>query len=386
MKIVIAPDSFKGVLTAPDAAAAIASGVAKFLDETGNLEGEIILTPIADGGEGTAAALAAANNAEEVMCDSVSPDGTPVRAGYYFSQATLTAYIDQAAAGGLPLVPQSRRNPLRLSSFGTGLLIADALRRGAMNVIIGIGGSATIDGGIGALQALGAKFLDEYGISADIPATAAHLDKVGRIDTETLRLRIAGRRIVTAVDVDSPLTGERGAAAVFGPQKGASPEDVVRLDNSLRRFACMAEMTERPRFALRPGSGAGGGLAYGLAAIAGAELVSGSRLILEQTGLAYKLKDADILITGEGSCDRQTLMHKAPFEAMTLARKTGVPAFVLAGKTADEDALLNSGFSGVININEGYGPGDGDPLAPSVAASRLAAAAYRLMCSLLRKV
>lgn len=381
MKIVIAPDSFKGVLTAAEAAEAIAAGVAKFLDEHAISDYSIVCRPIADGGEGTAEALAAAAGAEAIECDTFTPDGRAITAPLYYSQTDRTAFIDQAAAGGLPLVAPDKRNPMLTSSYGTGLMIKAACRLGAEKIVVGIGGSASVDGGMGALQALGVNFFDEHGISVQFPATGADTARIVSLSQQSLEDTIGNIHIIAAIDVDAPLYGPGGAAKVFGPQKGADAGQVIQLERGLRHYASVIASATGRDVAPMPGSGAGGGLAFGLTALAGASMAGGAQLVAEMAGLSEALRGADMLITGEGSCDRQTLMHKAPFEAMSLARRRGIDAYVVAGKVAHRPALIEAGFADVIDINLPFAASSDNPLHPAVAARRLAHAAYALMQS-----
>ena len=416
IRIVAAPDSFKGVLTAPEAAAAIATGVNAFQRISGR-RAVCVESAMADGGEGTACALASACGAEEVKVPTFTADMRPLSASYFIDRSTSTAFIDLASASGLPLVPPERRDPMRVSTFGTGLLILDAIGRGVRSIIVGAGGSATVDGGIGALQALGCRFYAAGGRIIDSPAGGAMLAEICGVDTSELDRRLSGISLTIAVDVDAPLTGPRGAAQVFGPQKGASPEQVKLLEtglNNLKRYFkysdCnikvfveeTAKNTDFTEEKPEAGFGAAGGFAGGMAGIAGAVLAPGAALVADTTGLAGKLCGASLLIVGEGSADRQTLMNKAPLQAMRIAALMGVPTALLAGRVADRPALLDAGFSEVICINDpvaqlpqsafdspllsslasaaSAASADGvDPLDPSVASRRLASATLALL-------
>ena len=423
IRIVAAPDSFKGVLTAPEAAAAIATGVNAFQRISGR-RAVCVESAMADGGEGTACALASACGAEEVKVPTFTADMRPLSASYFIDRSTSTAFIDLASASGLPLVPPERRDPMRVSTFGTGLLILDAIGRGVRSIIVGAGGSATVDGGIGALQALGCRFYAAGGRIIDSPSGGAMLAEICGVDTSELDRRLSGISLTIAVDVDAPLTGPRGAAQVFGPQKGASPEQVKLLEtglNNLKRYfkhsdcniKVFVEETEKnadfteekPEADFteekpEAGFGAAGGFAGGMAGIAGAVLAPGATLVADTTGLAGKLSGASLLIVGEGSADRQTLMNKAPLQAMRIAARIGVPTALLAGRVADRPALLAAGFSEVICINDPVAQptpsvfdspllsslasaapsADGvDPLDPSVAFRRLASATLALL-------
>lgn len=323
MIVTIAIDSWKGCLDSLDAARAIETGLRRVCPDL-----ETRLSPLADGGEGTTAALCAPE--ERIACTVTGPLGEPVRAEYGIRRETGTAVLEMASAAGLPLVPPDRRNPLYTTTRGVGELIADALDRGCRNFLIGIGGSATNDGGAGMLAALGFGLLDAQG--RPVPDGAAGLEQLCRIDTAGVRPELRDCRFRIACDVENPLCGPRGASAVYGPQKGASPEMVSRLDAALRRFAELAAPAFPGCDPDRPGSGAAGGLGFGFAAFLGAELRPGASIVLEETGLAELLRGSDLCFTGEGRFDFQTSMGKAPAAVARLAREQGVPAVIaLAG-------------------------------------------------------
>lgn len=373
MKIVVAPDSFKGVLTASEAASAIAAGIRDAMPDADAVE-----IPIADGGEGTASALASSCGAEYVEADAVSPLGLPMKSGFYYDSGSATAFIDLAAASGLPLVPRALRDPLRTSTFGTGMLVSAALRGGAKRIVVGVGGSATVDAGIGALQALGARFLDETGDLIPFPACGADVESIRNVDVSEVEKLLSGTEMLLATDVTAPFTGPTGAARVFAPQKGADKEGTERLEKALN---CFKELLKSLGFIdvfFIPGSGAAGGFAGGMASMAGAKICRGAELVINATGLPDALRDADLLITGEGKSDRQTLMDKAPYAAMKAAEEMRVPAVLLSGVIEERETLIGAGFADAVCINDGFPSGE-DALTPSVAGRRLRLAARALM-------
>lgn len=323
MKLVIAPDSFKESLSAPEVAAAIARGWsrARPLDE-------ILLRPMADGGEGTVDAVLAATGGERRECTVRGPLGAPVQAHWGWLEEGA-AVIEMAAASGLHWVAPELRDATRTTSYGTGELIRAALDAGARKIILGLGGSATNDGGMGLLQALGVRFLDERG--EPLGDGGAALAGLHAIDLAGLDPRLAGVEVEVAADVNNPLCGEHGASAVFGPQKGASPEQVRQLDAALARYAEVAARTLGQDHSLFPGVGAAGGLGFAARAFLKARFRPGVELVAEVSGLAEALQGADLAITGEGRLDEQSLHGKTPIGVARLAREAGVPLIALAG-------------------------------------------------------
>ncbi|KSW26553.1 MULTISPECIES: glycerate kinase [unclassified Pseudomonas] len=323
MKLVIAPDSFKESLSAPEVAAAIARGWsrARPLDE-------ILLRPMADGGEGTVDAVLAATGGERRECAVRGPLGAPVQAHWGWLEEGA-AVIEMAAASGLHWVAPQQRDATRTTSYGTGELIRAALEAGARKIILGLGGSATNDGGMGLLQALGVCFLDERG--EPLGDGGAALAGLHAIDLAGLDPRLAGVEVEVAADVNNPLCGEHGASAVFGPQKGASPEQVRQLDAALARYAEVAARTLGQDHSLFPGVGAAGGLGFAARAFLRARFRPGVELVAEVSGLAEALQGADLAITGEGRLDEQSLHGKTPIGVARLAREAGVPLIALAG-------------------------------------------------------
>ncbi|TAM58950.1 glycerate kinase [bacterium] len=329
MRIVIAPDKFKGSLGAVAVARAVERGWRSV-----RARDEITLCPMADGGEGTVAAFIDAGF-RAVTQRVRGPLGAPVDAVYAFDGAT--AVIEMAAASGLALLDERARDAARASTFGTGELIASALDGGARRIVVGIGGSATNDGGAGCMQALGARLLDSAG--AELEPGGAALARLARIDVSALDARLRAVHVDVACDVDNPLTGPRGAAAVYGPQKGADPAQVAQLDAALAHFARIVQRDLGVDLAGVPGAGAAGGLGYGLMAFLGALPRPGVELVAELRGLERLLDGADLCITGEGRVDEQTLMGKTLSGVARLAHGHGVRAVALAAVVEAEEAL-----------------------------------------------
>jgi glycerate kinase len=308
-----------------------------------------VIVPMADGGDGTVEAFLA-TGATERTATVRGPVGEPVAATY--ARDGETAILEMAAASGLALMGK-RRDALGATTFGTGELIRDALDRGAKRIVLGIGGSATTDGGAGALAALGARFLDRAGAAFDpLPRV---LGELAAIDVSALDKRLTTTPIAIACDVDNPLLGAAGAAAIYGPQKGATPEDVAFLDRVLARFAAVAVAGGRPDLRELPGAGAAGGLGWGLATFAGARLSPGFALIAEQRGLAAALANATLCFTGEGRIDDQTLRGKVVAGVASLARPLGVPVIALGG-SIDLNAERELAASGVVCLPIAEGP------------------------------
>ena len=327
MKIVIAPDSFKESLSALEVAEAIAKGWASVYPDA-----EICLLPMADGGEGTVDALLAATGGERRECQVRGPLGAPVQAHWGWL-AGNTAVIEMAAASGLHWVPSGRRDATVTSSYGTGELIREALDGGAKRIILGLGGSATNDGGAGLLQALGMRLLDRDG--AELAAGGAALAQLYQIDMAGLDSRLLGVQVDVAADVDNPLCGPRGASAVFGPQKGASPEQVASLDAALQSMANVVAATLGQDFSQVPGVGAAGGLGFAAKAFLRAGFRPGIELVAELSGLAEAVQGADLVITGEGRLDAQSLHGKTPVGVARVAQAAGVPVIALAGSLGE---------------------------------------------------
>jgi glycerate kinase len=322
--VVVAPDSFKGSLTAPEAAAAMERGVRAAWPDA-----RVIQVPIADGGEGTVAALVEATGGRYETKEVRGPLGRPVEARWGVLGDGRTAVVEMAAASGLTLVPTGRRDPRVASTFGTGQLLRAALDAGFRHLVVGIGGSATNDGGSGMAKALGVRFLDGRG--QPLPEGGAPLVRVTSIDLSGVDPRLAEAEILVACDVDNPLTGPRGASAVYGPQKGATPAVVEELDAALERYAEVARQATGRDVARLPGAGAAGGLGAGLLFFTPARLVPGVDLILDSVRFDDIVRGATLVVTGEGRSDAQTAMGKAPVGVARVAQRHGVPVFLVSG-------------------------------------------------------
>jgi glycerate 2-kinase len=344
MKIVIAPDSFKESLSALEVATEIEAGFREVFPEAHYQK-----VPMADGGEGTVAAMVAATGGRLVTVQVTGPLGEAVQACYGLTGDGETAVIEMAAASGLALVPPGLRDPLNTTSFGTGELIRAALDAGARHLIIGIGGSATNDGGAGMLQALGVQLLDRAG--NQIGFGGGSLASLERIDLSGLDPRLAGCRIDAACDVDNPLTGPRGASAVFGPQKGATPETVALLDHNLARYAEIISRDLGVSVAATPGAGAAGGMGAALLGFLGAGLRAGVSIVMEAVGLEALVRDADLVITGEGRIDSQTIQGKTPIGVARLAKRHGKPVIGIAGcLSGDAGVVHGHGIDAVFSV------------------------------------
>lgn len=375
MRILFALDSFKGCLTSAEACAAAAAGA-----EPGD---EIRCIPVSDGGEGLVDVLIGATGGQRISVRVHGPLFEEREAEYGLSQDGGFAMVEVAAASGLPLVPPESRNPLHTTSYGTGELVADALRRGARRIVLGLGGSATNDAGLGLLQALGFRLLDGEGRELPPGATGSDLSKVAAMERPT---DLPEFSLLAPCDVRAPLYGPDGAAHVFAPQKGASPEDVEVLDAGLRKvaevFERLAGGTGRPRAELvakAPGSGAAGGIGAALLACLGARLVPGIDMVLDAVGLDKALHGADWIVTGEGRSDKQTLMGKVPAGIAERAKRAGVRVALLSGGLRDTAALYQM-FDYVASINPPKLP-FAEAIRPEVAKENLgrAVAEFREM-------
>ena len=347
MKLVIAPDSFKESLSAPEVASAIAQGWQSIYPQA-----EIRLCPMADGGEGTVDAVLAATGGERREQQVCGPLGEPVTAHWGWLEESAQAVIEMASASGLHWVAPEQRDARITTTRGTGELILAALDSGARRIILGIGGSATNDGGAGVLQALGARLLDAEG--QPLPAGGAALAKLHRIDLNGLDPRLAQVEVLVAADVDNPLCGPRGASHVFGPQKGASPEQVIQLDQALGHFADVmaAALGEDHRDV--PGVGAAGGLGFAARAVLGASFRPGIELVAQLSGLAEAVCGADLVITGEGRLDGQSLHGKTPVGVARVAQTAGVPVIALAGSLGDGyQRLYEAGIDAAFSLVPG---------------------------------
>lgn len=331
MKIVIAPDSFKENLTSLEVAAALERGIKRVRPRA-----RCIKVPMADGGEGTVQSLVDATGGKIVKKRVTGPLGEPVTARYGILGDGTTAAIEMAEASGLPLVPRERRDPLRTTTYGTGELILDAIERGVSAIIIGIGGSATVDGGTGMAQALGVSFLGGNGRAIGEPVCGGILERISEIDMHELDPRVRKTRITIACDVENPLCGPRGAARMFGPQKGATPEMIEVLDRNLRHLGALIKRDLGIDVMRVAGGGAAGGLGAGLIAFAKARLKRGVDLVSDAVDLAKHLRGADLVITGEGRVDFQTAFGKTPSGVAKAARRLKIPVVAVGGGLADD--------------------------------------------------
>ena len=344
MKVVIAPDSYKGCLSALEVAKAMERGVLSVFPSA-----EVRKIPIADGGEGTVAALVTATNGQLRQAEVTDPLGNKISAHWGVLGDGRTAVIEMAAASGLPLVPKEKRDPRVTTTYGTGELIKAALADGLAKIIIGIGGSATNDGGTGMARALGVRFLDAAG--QEVAAGGGSLAEICQIDTTGLDPRLKNTEIVVACDVDNPLCGTRGASAVFGPQKGATPEMVQKMDAGLAKYASCARQATGRDVAEKAGAGAAGGLGAGLMFFTPAQLKPGVEIVLDAVGFSDIVRDADFVITGEGRTDFQTAFGKAPVGVAKVAKTHGAPVFCISGGLGEgADDVLAQGIDAVMSI------------------------------------
>ncbi len=344
-KFVLAPDSFKESMTAKEVCVAMEKGIRKVFSDA-----EIVHVPMADGGEGTVESLVDATNGHKEYIEVQGPlPEQKVKAYYGILGDEKTAVIEMAQASGLMLVEPRYRNPLTTTTYGTGELIKAALDKGVSTVIIGIGGSATVDGGIGMAQALGVKFTDKYG--NNIEPTGRGLTKIDKISMENLDKRVKKVNFIIASDVENILTGKKGAAAVFGPQKGATPDEVELLDKGLIHYAEIIRRDIGKNVEDIAGSGAAGGLGAGLIAFLDAKLQSGVEVVANTVKLAEKISQADYVFTGEGGMDFQTKYGKTPFGVAQVAKKYQKPVFAEAGYLGERiEELYDIGISAIFGI------------------------------------
>ncbi|HDI3237692.1 TPA: glycerate kinase [Vibrio cholerae] len=341
MKVVIAPDSFKESLTAKQVCDAIQAGLARVWHDA-----KFVAIPVADGGEGTVQSLVDATQGRLVEVKVMGPQGKRVEAFYGMLGDNQTAVIEMAAASGLHHVPVAQRDPKLTTSFGTGELIRHALDQGVTKLIIGLGGSATNDGGVGMLAALGARFTNADG--DPIQLTGGGLRELTHIDLQDFDPRLQHCDILVACDVNNPLCGDKGASAVFGPQKGATPEDVQLLDGTLRQFGLLTEKVTGKMVLESAGAGAAGGMGAALLAYTQARLRPGIEIVLETVQLAYQVSDVDLVITGEGRIDSQTVHGKTPMGVAKVAKRFDVPVLALCGCTGDNyQAVYQCGIDAV---------------------------------------
>jgi glycerate 2-kinase len=338
MQILVAPDKFKGALNARNAAQNIAKGLLDVLPDA-----QIEVVPMADGGEGTAEAICDARGCSWLECKAYDPLSRAIKARYGWIDQEKLAVMEMSEAAGMRRLSESERDPIHATTFGVGEMILDATKRGADEIIIGLGGSATNDGGFGMARALGFRF---FGAGDNEVKQVVELALLKRIERPKEREELKRPRIVAAVDVRNPLLGENGATRVFGPQKGASKSDLDNLERALTRLAQVVATEFGFDYRNEAGAGAAGGLGFGLLSFCGATIRPGFEVVAEAVGLEPKMKDADLVITGEGSLDRQTLEGKTPVGVARLARKLGKPVFAIVGRASD-DRELREIFEGI---------------------------------------
>jgi glycerate 2-kinase len=347
MKVVIAPDSFKESMTAKEVCDAVEKGFRKVFPDA-----NIVKVPMADGGEGTVESLVDATGGSIIPCVVTGPLGLKADAFFGMLGDGNTAVIEMAAASGIHLVAPENRNPLLTTTRGTGELILAALDYGAERIIMGIGGSATNDGGAGMASALGIKLLDENGY--ELPPGGGSLGRLASINLSEMDPRFSKVRFEVACDVDNPLTGPRGASAIFGPQKGANAEMVETLDANLAHYAAIIAATLGKNVRDIPGAGAAGGLGAGLLAFLQAELKSGVDIVIEATGLVEKMRGADLVITGEGKIDSQTVYGKTPIGVAKTAKKLNIPVIAIAGNISKDSHIVKQhGIDALFSIVPG---------------------------------
>lgn len=344
MKIVVAPDSFKGSLSAKEVGDNIEIGIKRVLPLA-----EIVKVPMADGGEGTVESLIDGSGGQIINISVKDPLMRDIDSFYGILGDGKTAIIEMATASGLPLLDPKERNPLNTSTYGTGELVLDAINRGCKRIIIGLGGSATNDGGVGFLSALGIKFKDSMG--NEIKPVGGELDKLSQIDISSMDERIKSTQFIAACDVDNPLVGERGASAIFGPQKGADEKMVSILDANLNHYGDVIFATLGIDIKQEKGAGAAGGLGGGILAFLNVELKGGIDIVIDITGLEDKIKGADLIITGEGMMDYQTKFGKTPYGVCILGNKNNIPVVAIAGGLGREyKSLYELGFKSIFSI------------------------------------
>ena len=356
-RVTLAIDSFKGSLSSSEVSEAFARGWRELLPEC-----EIEIIPIADGGEGTLEALIEAMNGCYVEVEVHDPLHRPIKARYGIVEQEHTAIIEMATASGLTLLQEEERNPMKTSTFGTGEMIADAIERGCRRVLIAIGGSATNDCGVGLFRALGFRFFDREG--CEVMGRGKDLEKISTIDDSQRITALDECEFIVACDVTNPLYGERGAAYIFAPQKGADSDMVEALDRGLRNFARVVEEFNGCSIGEMEGAGAAGGLGGALHALLGAKLKRGVDMVLDLLGVEQTIASSNLVITGEGRLDHQTLMGKAPSGVLAIARRYNIPTIAIGGAIEWCDELRQSGFSAIECITpEGQSPAEAMVLA-----------------------
>lgn len=340
MKIIVAIDSFKGSLTSTEAGQAAIDCIQSLFP---NCQTELI--PIADGGEGMLAVMMSTTQGHIQSLEANNPCMEKITASYGISLDGQTAFIEMANISGLPLIKKAQQNPLETTTYGTGELIRDALEKGCQEIIVGIGGSATNDAGTGMLQALGFQFLDKNGNA--LGQGGKILGKIVHVCTKNVHKLLKTAHFIVACDVQNPFYGPNGAAAVYARQKGADDNMIEKLDQGMRSFSQVIQQTTGKDISPIPGSGAAGGMGGGMLAFFNAELRSGADLLLELSQFESKIENADLIITGEGRIDRQSLMGKIPGKILEIGKRKGIPVIAIAGCLEDEEILKSAGFKGI---------------------------------------
>lgn len=335
LRAVIAIDSFKGSLSSVEAGEAAADGIRAVYENT-----ETLVSPLADGGEGTVSAIVSATGGEMCRVTVTGPLGTPVLAEYGYIKARETAVLEMSAAAGITLLSPEKRNPLYTTTYGVGEMILDAIKKGCRRFLVGIGGSATNDGGVGMLSALGFSFLDKDG--REIPRGAIGLASLAKIETKNAHPALSECEFRIASDVENRLCGEKGCSAVFGPQKGATPEMVRDMDTWLSNYAVLTAKATGRDMKETAGAGAAGGIGFAFLSYLNSRLQSGIDLVIAETALEEKIRDADVVVTGEGRLDSQSVMGKAPVGVARLAKKYGKPVIAFAGCVTEDARLCNA--------------------------------------------
>lgn len=335
MKVVVAIDSLKGSLTSIEAGNAVKEGILRAQPDA-----QVIVKPLADGGEGTTDALIEGLGAKRIPITVNNPFKKPIAAYYGYLKATNTAIIEMASAAGIILISDEERNPLTATTYGVGEMIQDAVAKGCRNFIIGIGGSATNDGGIGMLKALGYQFLDENG--KDVGEGGQALEKIAAIDSSKVSNLLADCHFHIACDVTNPLCGQQGATYIYGPQKGVTAATKDLLDSGMNHYAQITAAATGTDHLNSPGAGAAGGLGFAFLSYLNSQLTPGISLVLDAVGLESELADADIVVTGEGRLDHQTAMGKAPIGVAQLAKKYNLKVIAFAGSVTEDAVVLNS--------------------------------------------
>lgn len=342
-KVILAFDSFKGSVSSLEISQAVSKAILKEYPDC-----EVQYFPIADGGEGTTEAICAGLDINRVVCPAHDPLMNPIEVTYGITKDGTTAILEMASAGGLPLVPESLRNPMNTSTYGVGEVVSDALRRGCRRFIVGIGGSATNDAGIGMLSALGVRFLDSEG--KVLEPRGSNLIHIASVDDSCLHTGLSESSFTIACDVNNPFYGLQGAAYIFAPQKGATPEEVQALDGGLRHYAAVLQTEKGMDVSLIPGAGAAGGMGGGILPFLQATLKPGIDTILDILHFNESLKDADLVFTGEGKLDAQTAMGKALGGILNAANELNVPVIALGGGVEATEQLNEMGFTAVLAI------------------------------------